>query len=248
MNKNVGKGWRPDTPDYRDKIFKLTAGIEVPKYMNNTGQSPVRDQGQEGSCVGHGVASCADNLDRTDETPKEIVTYSPRDIYYKARLLRGDENVDSGAEIRLAIKAIVDQGVCPDQCWPYRQGEFNKKPTALAKRTGKSFRVGSYERCDTLNAILVAIAGKHPVVGGFSCYSNMFSPEVDRTGVIPLPGGNEEGGHAVHFVGYNLPDKVLIFKNSWSERWGDKGYGKLPFYFVEQALADDFWTLIKEAV
>jgi hypothetical protein len=48
-----------------------------------------------------------DYLDRTDEAPQEMVTFSPRDAYYKARLERGDEGADTGAEIRLAIKAML---------------------------------------------------------------------------------------------------------------------------------------------
>jgi hypothetical protein len=53
MNKNLGKGWSRDTPDYRDKIFRADNNIVIPPYIDLQHQSPVRDQGQEGSCVGH---------------------------------------------------------------------------------------------------------------------------------------------------------------------------------------------------
>lgn len=246
MSRNIGKGWRPDTPDVRDRIFSTAKAVQLPAFINNFNQSPIRDQGEEGSCVGHAVGGCFDYLDRIDDTPKEYVSCSPRDVYYKARLERGDENSDSGAEIRLAIKAVARDGVCPDACWPYRQGEWKKKPTNLAKRTSHSFKLSSYERLDSVNSILIAIASHYAVVGGFTCYTNMFTPEVDRTGDVPMPGGSEDGGHAVQFVGYNLPKERLIFKNSWSDQWGNKGYGSLPFEFVEQGAADDFWAMIKE--
>jgi hypothetical protein len=247
MNKNLGKGWRPDTPDYRDKIFRADNNTVIPPYIDIQHQSPVRDQGQEGSCVGHAVAAGMDYLDRTDEAPQEMVTFSPRDAYYKARLERGDEGADTGAEVRLAIKVAVRDGICPDPCWPYRAGEWNKKPPSLAKRTAKATKLGSYEKCDSLNSILIALAQGHVLAGGFTCFSNMFTPEVDRTGVVPLPEGKDEGGHATLFCRLNLPKKLIGFKNHWSVGWGNKGYGWLPFYFFEQKLADDFWAMIKEA-
>jgi hypothetical protein len=245
VSKIAGKGWRRDTPDYRDKVF-LAEAMEIPPYTRLEHQSPVRDQGREGSCVGQSTASGIDYLDRTDNYPEEIVTFSARDIYYKARVILGTPKEDSGAEIRDAIKAIVRDGVCPNACWPYKEGEFKKLPPALAKRTAKSFRLGSYERCDTLDSIRIALANKNVVVGGFTCFSNMWTPEVDRTGVLPPPGGSADGGHAVLFVGYHDEKQQLIFKNSWSEGWGDKGYGYLPYEFVRRGLADDFWSLIKE--
>ena len=36
---------------------------------------------------------------------------------------------------------------------------------------------------------------------------------------------NSYGGHAMTVVGYNDDEEHFIIRNSWGERWGDKGYG-----------------------
>ena len=43
-------------------------------------------------------------------------------------------------------------------------------------------------------------------------------------------------GHVVLVIGYkedNAGKKWLIFRNSWGEDWGDRGYGYLPCEYIE---------------
>ena len=66
-----------------------------------------------------------------------------------------------------------------------------------------------------------------------------------------------EAGHAVVCVGYD--DDLVIqntatgektkgalkIRNSWGTGWGEDGYGWLPYKYVEDGLARDWWSLIK---
>ena len=47
--------------------------------------------------------------------------------------------------------------------------------------------------------------------------------------VIPLPGPQDrlEGGHAVWFTRADTRERLIKFQNSWSEQWGDHGFGHL---------------------
>ncbi len=66
------------------------------------------------------------------------------------------------------------------------------------------------------------------------------------------------GGHAIVAVGYDddivientISDEActgaLLIRNSWGEEWGDKGYGWLPYKYVLEEEAMDFWSMIKQ--
>ena len=44
--------------------------------------------------------------------------------------------------------------------------------------------------------------------------------------------------------GYDDERKVLIMRNSWSEKWGDKGYFYMPYEYVQnKEWVDDIWTV-----
>jgi len=37
---------------------------------------------------------------------------------------------------------------------------------------------------------------------------------------------------------------ALLMMNSWGHKWGDGGAGWLPYTYVRERLAADFWTLL----
>ena len=65
----------------------------------------------------------------------------------------------------------------------------------------------------------------------------------ERGGKIPLPGEEAQtlGGHAICIVGYSRLGKFFKFKNSWGERWGETGYGYLPFDYLD-SYCRDAWS------
>jgi C1A family cysteine protease len=72
----------------------------------------------------------------------------------------------------------------------------------------------------------------------------------------PCPSAPALWGHAVVAVGYDDKKKIknthcnqtttgaLLIRNSWGTGWGDNGYGWLPYDFILNKLALDFWSLL----
>jgi len=54
-------------------------------------------------------------------------------------------------------------------------------------------------------------------------------------GAIQLPSAGETsvGLHSVPLTGYRDGGRTLVFRNSWGAGWGDRGYGTIPFEYLE---------------
>jgi len=88
-----------------------------------------------------------------------------------------------------------------------------------------------------LNELRLSLAGKGPVVLGIEVFKGMLKT---KTGIVPMPKKNEGslGGHVICAAGYNDDKGLVKFKNSWSKKWGEKGYGYLPYAYIERYMMD----------
>ena len=101
-----------------------------------------------------------------------------------------------------------------------------------------------------LNQLKGCLAHGYPFVFGFQVYESFESPDVARTGEVPLPGTGEQtlGGHAVLAVGYDDATARFLVRNSWGAEWGQAGYFTMPYpYLTERNLASDFWAVLQVA-
>lgn len=244
------KGWKADRPDHRDKVY--SSMLKVARLPDHTDLrsfcSPVEDQATIGSCTANSATSAMELL--AIKMGKPRVNFSRLFLYYAERVKveSGDPNDDSGAQIRDTMKSLATYGACSETTWPYDISKFATNPDDASWAEGLTHKILMYFRCDGLIGIKSCLAEGFSVVGGFSVPENMQSDAAAQTGIVNYPGPNEQiiGGHAVHFVGYDDKARHIIFQNSWSDNWGDKGFGYLNYQFFDSGMASDFWTIRSE--
>ena len=245
-------GWRPDTPDQRDFLYRVVASVPVPTDLDmRPEQPPVFDQGQLGSCTANGIGGELEAQALMQKEPLQVL--SRLFIYYNERAMEGTVSEDAGASIRDGMKSVANQGVCPESEWPYNIKKFTVKPTKQCYTDALKFRSVVYRSVpQNLNSIKSALATARGVVFGISVYESFESDAVAKTGIVPLPAKGEKmlGGHCVRLVGYtdsglaDVPSGHFIGMNSWGVGWGLKGFFAIPCAYVTNPnLASDLWVV-----
>ena len=258
-------GWRRQLPDYRDYHYNAPRSVllALPPLVDLRPIMPkVYDQLDLGSCTansiggGHQSGQIRQRLngatDQASITQAISGSFVPSRlfIYWNERFMEGGMGQvaqDSGAEIRDGIKSVAQQGVCPEPMWPYDTSKYVIKPFAACYASALEHQVLSYHAIlQNIDQFKGCLAEGYPFEFGFSVYDSFESPEVAKTGVVPIPDSSESqlGGHAVLAVGYDDSKQWFIVRNSWGENWGDKGYFYMPYaYILNAGLASDFWTI-----
>lgn len=231
---------RRATQDERDHVYKKARGTRIADSSDLEAKlPPCWDQGQLGSCTGHGWAAMMVFLFGIDHM------FSRLFIYFIERMMEGTVSEDNGAEIRTGAKALSKYGASPETLWPYLVRKFKTHPSAAAFASALSFKLPRYMKVATVNDIMACLSEGYPVVIGVTLYDSFESDEVARTGIVPMPvkGEKQIGGHCMTIVGHDKKTGRFKTRNSWSPKWGVRGHCYLPFaYFTTPGLADPSWT------
>jgi len=225
--------------------------------------SPIEDQGQLGSCTANAGVGLVEYFERR-AYGKHID--ASRLFLYKVTRKMLNFKGDTGAFLRSAMGALTLFGVPPEEYWPYDVEKYDREPPAFCYSFAKNYNAIKYVRLDPtgiakdvlLHSIKDNISKGFPCMFGFTVYNSI--QQSSTTGKIPYPSEGEkvEGGHAIMAVGYDdkmsikneMCDKetkgALLIRNSWGTEWGEKGHGYLPYEFVLEGLAEDWWTLIQQ--
>jgi C1A family cysteine protease len=256
-------------PSVKQMLAKVGATTSAPAALPTSVDlrpwcSPIEDQKTIGSCTAHAGVGLVEYFERR-AFGKHLD--ASRLFLYKVTRNLLKWTGDTGAFLRSTMYALTLFGVPPEEYYPYNIADFDKEPSAFCYAFGQSYQAISYYRLDPpgttrsnlLTQIKTYLANGLPSMFGFTVYSSISQANTNG-GKIPYPtrGERVEGGHAIDAVGYddNLKIKntnvggiettgALLIRNSWGTGWGSTGYGWLPYKYVLDGLATDWWSLIK---
>jgi Papain family cysteine protease len=243
IKRSYGYKWQK--PDPRDYVHQSKRALHaLPQTVNNEQLLPAAlDQGQSNTCGPHAFyavlwAYCvAHGL--TPEAASRLWAY------YVARFTAGDLYEDAGVNNRDMFKGLANLGICPEPEWKWDATQTMSPPPGPAKEAA-SHQVGmtyvALQQSQT--ALMTALWQRRVFVAGINVYESFESDQVAKTGDVPMPTPGElpVGGHDIAIYGYDASKQKFLFQNSWSDGWGKKGRGTLPYsYLLTPWLGGDYW-------
>lgn len=259
----AGLGWHRDWPDPRDvtpaddrivrMLHDLSSGETRPDRVDQREYCPaVLAQGEWGTSSVCACLSLVRYFER--RATGRLIEPSRMFVYKTARRLMNWTG-DSGVPLRSTLKAISQFGLPDERLWPYTPDRLDSEPDAFVYAAGADFRSAAYVRLDargqrpehSLEIVKRFLAAGFVSVFGFSVCTSL-TREADIAAPTIFDG--IRGGQAVMAVGYDNSRRIrsdrgaLLIASSWGPQWGDGGYGWLPYTYVRERLAVDFWTLL----
>ena len=252
-------------PPAEEAAFKAPSTMDLKPWC-----SPIENQGHLGSCTAHAGVGVVEYYER--RAFGRHIDGSRLFVYKATRNLLGWVG-DTGAWLRTTMGALALCGVPPEKYWPYTDtkppcpaGErtFDEEPPCFVWALAEDFEALTYVRHDpvgrspagVLARVKAYLAAGIPSMLGFYGFPSFRYSDVKGGIPYPCPGEKAIWGHAIVAVGYDDNKKIkntkcnkvttgaLLIRNSWGPGWGDKGYGWLPYDYVLNKLAVDFWSLL----
>jgi C1A family cysteine protease len=259
-------GWLRDPPDHRDytpqrsRVQRALERLSAPKPPRPSIVDwreyclPVQDQQDLRTSSAHACIGLFQYFER--RATGQVITPSRLFLHANALRLSGGDGIRGGAGLRVTLKAAVKFGLPPERFWPYVPAALKRVPEPYLYAFNAEYHDVRYVRVDavTQSGVRTLQTVKSLLAGGFACALGFGVPSsLTEDPEIPFPTRFDSirTGQAVTVVGYNDDMRIrssrgaLLIRNSWGPKWGQDGYGWLPYRYVTDNLAADVWTALR---
>lgn len=180
-----------------------------------TPHTPIRNQGQCGSCYSFGACAAYEGWRLISGVTTDL---SEQWFMMKAKQI-GPSGGCSGWYLDTSMNLLKNHGVANESACAYKAVEQACPSTAKVEH-----KIGGWASTTNANTIKNALHNNGPVYAGFAVYSDFMSY---GGGYYEYKSGSLRGYHAVCIVGYDATGFKV--KNSWGTSWGEKGYFRIKY-------------------
>lgn len=224
--RGVEKSIWLDTP--RDE--SLPRSIDWRNFAGQSWLTPVRTQGNCGSCVAFGTVATIEAYFNIVSNVHDLdLDLSEQYIY-----MCGDGDCVFGWKRFEGFKVVDEIGIPDEACFPYTMGKTGKNvpcDRSCDNAKDRLFRIkgyGSYGKPwggNDMNEVRRLLL-KGPVTTQYNVYRDHF---YYKSGIYKHVDGEFLGAHVVSVVGYNDDERYFIVKNSWGPEWGENGFFRISY-------------------
>lgn len=191
----------------------------------------IRSQGGFPTCSACSVLTCIEYLRQIDGYDYE--SFSLAYHYYMTRIIDGDEKKIVAVNLESSFKSLIQNGASESLFVPTTDETLNTTPSFelmnIAKRRILDVDIAICKLDIDLNVFkYVLCILQIPFVIAFRTPREKISSKKPCI-ITKDPDDVNTGYHAVCVVGYDDVEQVLIFQNSYGEKWKYGGFGKLHY-------------------
>jgi cathepsin C len=231
----------PDIPkpalasdEVKKSVADLPASFDWRNIKGINYVSPVRNQGNCGSCYAFSAAGMNEARLRVATNNTVQLVFSPQDVVDCSPYSQG---CDGGFPYLIGGKYSEDFGMVEESCNPYvgtGTGSCGTKPSCARHYVTRYEYIGGYYGACNEEQMMLALVNHGPLSVSFQVYSDFQQYKggiYHHTGVKSRFNPFQLTNHAVLLVGYGVDHdsgvKFWTIKNSWGDSWGEQGYFRI---------------------
>ena len=229
---------RPGPQDLLITSFPRTASKRPKAFTERAKHTPVKNQGNAGTCEGFAGVATLEVKDVGEQTVGDCINLSEMWAYTQAKKIDGYPT-EEGTDSYSMCQVMLNTGFCEDQLDPYSDAHpIVDRALPGAVENAAKFKIQRHASV-TPAGLRDAIWQRGSLLLAIKVYSNF--GDTGSNGLVPSPRGRIEGGHALCLVGYEdgrCCNGWFEIKNSWGPSFGDKGYVHISYKDMAKIFMD----------